>query len=121
MSLFPPFPITLVENEAFTSITMTYYPVVNGLPFDFTGYTASWVFRASLSAASPIVTFTPTLGGSAGTIVLPRITAAQVATIQTALNYGEGVHGVVLTSGSGDPVQLFTDPSVVSCRRVAAR
>lgn len=121
MSLFPPYPITLVENEAFSSLVMTYYPVVGGNPFDFTGYTASWVFRASIGAASAISTFTPTLGGTAGTITFPKLTAAQVATIQTALSYGEGVHGVVLTSPGGDPIQLFVDPSVVSCRRVAAR
>lgn len=121
MSLFPPFPIELVENEAFSSLVMTYYPVVNGSPFDFTGYSASWVFRTSVSAAGTISTFTPTLGGTAGTITLPKLTAAQVSTILSALNYGTGVHGVVLTSPGGDPVQLFTDPSVVSCRRVAAR
>lgn len=120
-SILPPYPIVLFENEDFSAITFTYYPVVNGSPMDWTGYSALWVFRTSEGAASAAATFTPTLGGTAGTMVLGPLTAAQVQTVLTALSYAEGVHGVVLTSPGGVKTQYFTDPSVVGIRRSAAR
>jgi len=120
MSLIGSYPITLVEGEDFGPIVLTYYPVVGGSPANWAGYTATWVFRKNLADVAAAATFTPTLGGSAGTLTL-SLTAAQVATVLAALSYGSGYHGVQLTSGGGVKTMYFDGDSGATSQRSAPK
>ena len=117
MSIFGEYGITLQENSDFGTITFTVYASQGGAPVDLTGYTAQWMVRKLIGDAAPVGTYTPALGGSAGTVAL-TLTAAQVNTLVAAMNYTDGVHDVLLTSPGGVKTYLISPSKAAVARSV---
>ena len=111
-------PITIRENEDSDPIVFTYYPNGTGAaPFDFTGYTASMMIRSNVADAAPVLTLTPSLGGAAGTLTIPSITAAQANALQTSLAT-IGWFDVVLTAPGGTKSHFIGASSITVKRSV---
>lgn len=96
-----PYSLTVVENEDFGPLVFTYYTDFDsGTLFDFTGYTAQMMVRANVPDVAPVLTLTPTLGGSAGTLSV-SLTAAQCSGLVASIPSLVGNYDILLTSPSG--------------------
>ncbi len=116
MAIMAAYPIVLEENADLPATIFTYYP--NGLtaaPFDWTGWTAQMMIRANAQSVSPVLTLTIALGGAAGTVIIPDITAAQ-ATATIAALPGYGVYDIVCTQTATGFKERFVDVSPVLVR-----
>lgn len=111
-----PWPITLTENEDWPQlggpVQFVYYP--NGYPgtaFNFTGYTASWYVRINANDASPVTMYTPTLSSTVSAYSdtwSMSLTHAQVNALVALLPNLTGYTDVLLSSGTGVNVHLFS-------------
>lgn len=117
MSIFGEYPIVLQENSDFATVVFTISTSPGGPAVDLTGYTAQWMVRKLIGDAAPVGTYTPALGGSAGTVAL-TLTAAQVNTLVAAMNYTDGVHDVLLTSPGGVKTYLISPSKAAVARSV---
>ena len=120
MAIVESYPLTIEENadrSGAGAIVFTYYTNYEaGTTFDFTGYTASAMFRQNVSDAAPTLTLTPTLGGAAGTITLSW-TAANANTLVAAWSNLAGRWSLMLTSGGGTESYFIGDSPVALARR----
>lgn len=119
MSIFGEYAITIQENSDFPTVVFTVTTSVGGSAVDLTGYTAQWMVRKLIGDVAPVGTYTPALGGTAGTVAL-TLTAAQVNTLVAAMSYADGIHDVLLTSPGGVKTYLIS-PSKVAVMRSVTR
>lgn len=119
MSLLPPYPITIVENEDLLPISFSYYPVANGPVFSLSGYTAQMMVRLAIGDAAPLATYALTVDGTAGTVTF-QLTATQATALAVLLAYGSGVYDILLTSFFGVKVHMVP-ASPISVQRSVTR
>lgn len=121
MSLVSSFPVTIEENAGFPSTTVLYYPSgYPGTPFDFTGYSAQWMFRVNVSDVSPVLTLTPTFSttGSFQDTITLVVSAANANTLVSAVPNLVGFQDVLLTSGTGTKSYLWIQQPFTIIRAV---
>ena len=126
MSILSALPMVLEENAdgvAFPSIN-TIAPVVtftylqNGTsPFDLTGYTASMMVRITANDSLPVATYSPALGGTAGTIAI-GFTSAQTSSLLALLPSFVGIYDVLLTSAIGVKTHFIPNSPLLILRSV---
>ena len=118
MALIASYPLSLEENADYdqgNGITFA-LKKPDGTAFDLTGYSCSMMVRINPNDAAPLVTYTPTLGGVAGTILF-TFTAAQTSTLYGLLAApgGVGIYDILLTSGGGTKTHVvFQSPIIVT-------
>lgn len=118
MAWSDPFPLTIEENVDMPALVFTYYPNgLSGPPFDFTGYTASAMFRENLDDAAATLTLAPALGGAAGTISV-SISAAQASALVAAWSKLTGFWDILLTAPGGAKSHFFSQSPVTLIRSV---
>ena len=107
------FPITGTTAPVFV---FTYFQ--NGTtPFDFTGYTASMMVRITVNDPLPVATYTPTLGGIAGTISV-NFTAAQTSSLLPLLPNFVGIYDLLLTGPTGTKTHFIPNSPLIILRSV---
>lgn len=130
MSLAGVRPLPLEQNADMVPIVWTWYPNATsqtslGTAQDLTTYTCSMMVRVSPEdTGAPVATYTPSLGGVAGTITL-NLSHAQINTLFPLLPYNStngayGWYDIILTS-AGNVITKLTDPSPLTIKPAVTR
>ena len=125
MSVIGTYPLVLEQNADRPAIVFTWYPTWapgnKGTPFNFSGYTASAMFRINVADVSPALTLTPTLGGVAGTLTIPTITASQVNTLYALLPSNASLWWDCIITSGGGAITRWIDHSKVTISPAVTR
>jgi len=103
-----PFPATVVIDQSADFYLNVTYQDSTSAPINLTGYTGQFSI-ASTYGKTPLLTVSPTLGGSAGTIAV-HLTSTQTNT----LGEGSFVAELAVTSGGGVETSLLKGP--ITCK-----
>ena len=121
MALLASYPLTLEENADYDQGNGLTFALVkaDNTAFDLTGYTCSMMVRINPNDAAPVVTYTPTLGGVAGTILF-LFTAAQNSTLYGLLAApgGVGLYDILLTSIGGIKTHVVFQSTIIVTRSI---